>query len=337
MDQFRNHPLYRKHNIDSAINSLWEFYKKKFLSLFIISLCMTLVIQYISTIINFSELQTISDPVILLEKIKDYIVPMLIISVLNLLFIAILQYYIIYNPLDSSINIFSAALNSIKYFIPYLIIMVLLAFAGSVAIALGLLALIIGVFFSILYIMTLYLFILPILMVEGTNIANAISRTIKLTHTNFWSNIGWVAVFIIILIVLSVILSGIILLPFTGNFVKSIVNPDNATNLMKIADNPFFIILSAIVSALTLPLMPIFSCIMYFNGRAGEEQEQTSSPVNPENDKVRVEDLYAKPYSDDHPDNPDNMENRSVRVEDLYAKPYSDDHPDNPEKNKSKE
>jgi hypothetical protein len=33
---------------------------------------------------------------------------------------------------------------------------------------------------------------------------------------------------------------------------------------------------------------------------------QEISPEDPEYTKVRVEDLYAKPYSDDHPDNPDN-------------------------------
>ena len=53
MDQFSSHPLYRRHNIDSAMSSLWEFYKKKFLSLFVISLVMSLVIQYASTITKF--------------------------------------------------------------------------------------------------------------------------------------------------------------------------------------------------------------------------------------------------------------------------------------------
>ena len=66
-------------------------------------------------------------------------VPILIISLINLLFTTILQYYIIYNPLDSENNIFVSVLKSLKYFIPYLIIMVLLAFAGSIAIVLGLL------------------------------------------------------------------------------------------------------------------------------------------------------------------------------------------------------
>jgi hypothetical protein len=51
--------------------------------------------------------------------------------------------------------------------------------------------------------------------------------------------------------------------------------------------------------------MPVFATILYFNGRAGEEQNQTAVPENPEDNRVRVEDLYAKPYSDDHPDNPE--------------------------------
>ena len=78
MDQFSNHPLYRRHNIDSAMNSLWDFYKKKFLSLFIMSLVMSLVIQYASTLVNMKELSTITDPMVLLEKLKDFLVPILI-------------------------------------------------------------------------------------------------------------------------------------------------------------------------------------------------------------------------------------------------------------------
>ena len=304
MDLFSKHPLYRRHNIDSAISSLWEFYKKKFLSLFIISLVMSLVMQYASTLVNIKELSSITDPMLLLEKIKGFIIPILVISLINLLFTTILQYYIIFNPVDAENTIFISIVRSLKYFIPYLIIMVLLAFAGTIAIVLGIFVLIIGAFFAMLYVVTLYLFILPVMMAEGTNIGSTITRTIKLTHKNFWSNIGWVAVFIIIMLVISVVFSGIILLPFTGSFIKTIVNPDDASKLVDVTSKPLFIILSAIVSAFTLPVMPIFACILYFNGKAGEEQIQPIPTIDPENNKVRVEDLYAKPYSDDHPDNP---------------------------------
>jgi hypothetical protein len=305
MDLFSKHPLYRRYNIDNAMSSLWEFYKKKFLALFIISLVMSLVMQYASTLVNMKELSAITDPMILLEKIKGFIIPILVISFINLLFTTILQYYIIFNPVDSENTIFISIVKSLKYFVPYLIIMVLLAFAGTIAIVLGIFVLIIGAFFAMLYIVTLYLFILPVMMVEETNIGSTITRTIKLAHKNFWSNIGWVAVFIIIMLVISVVFSGIILLPFTGSFIKTIVNPEDASKLVDVASKPLFIILSAIVSAFTLPVMPIFACILYFNGKAGEEQIQPIPTIDPENSKVRVEDLYAKPYSDDHPENPE--------------------------------
>jgi len=305
MDQFSSHPLYRRHSIDSAMNSLWEFYKKKFLALFIMSLVMSLVMQYASSLVNMKELSSITDPMVLLEKIRGLLLPILIISLINLFFTTILHYYVIFNPINNENTVFTSIINSVKYFIPYLIIMILLAFAGSIAIILGIFVLIVGAFFAMLYVVTLYLFILPVMMIEGANIGSTITRTIKLVHRNFWSNIGWVSVFIIIMLVVSVIFSGIILLPFTGSFVKTILNPEDATKLIDVTSKPLYIILSAIVSALILPLMPIFACILYFNGKAGEEQIQPISTVNPENERVSVEDLYAKPYSEDHPDNPE--------------------------------
>jgi hypothetical protein len=51
--------------------------------------------------------------------------------------------------------------------------------------------------------------------------------------------------------------------------------------------------------------MPIFAAILYFNGKAGEDQAEPILVSDPENNRVRVEDLYAKPYSDDHPENPE--------------------------------
>lgn len=306
MDQFSNHPLYRRYNIDSVMNCLWDFYKKRFLTLFLMSFIMSLVIQYASTMINIKELQEITDPMVMLEKMKEYIGPILIICLINLLFTTIIQYYILYNPVDSENNIFNSIIRSLKYYIPFLIMMVLLGLVGSIAIALGIIAFVIGVFFSFLYIMTLYFFILPILMVEGSNIGSAISRTFKLAHRNFWTNIGWVSVFAIILIVISLIFSGIMLLPFTGSFIKTLTNPESASAIADYSVKPLYIILSSIASALTFPLMPIFSSILFFNSKAVEEQNQIITGEDSENNRVRVEDLYAKPFSDDHPDNPDN-------------------------------
>jgi hypothetical protein len=290
------------------MNSLWEFYKKKFLALFIASLAMSLMIQYASSIVNLKDLSSTTDPMLMLEKIKGLLLPILIISLLNLLFTNILQYYVIFNPIDSENSFFNSITRSLKYFLPYVIIMVLLAFAGSIAIILGIFVLVVGAFFAMLYVVTIYLFILPVMMVEQVNIGTTITRTITLTHKHFWTNIGWVAVFIIVMLVISVIFSGIILLPFSGSFINTLLKPEAAAEAVDVTTKPLFIILSAIVGALTLPLMPIFACILYFNGKAGEDQIQVIPVPEPENTKVRVEDLYAKPYSEDHPDNPEKKE-----------------------------
>jgi len=304
MDQINNHPLYRIHTIDSAMSSLWDFYTKRFISLFLISFVMGLALQYLSSLIkiDIADYQTFNIDEMMLE-LREYLWPMLIISLSGLLFTTVLHYYIIYNPLDPNNNIFRCLLKALRYFIPYLIILVFLAVAGSFALFLGLLVVVIGILFAAIYILTLYLFILPVMMVEGPSIANTISRTITLSHRNFWANIGWTAVFVIIILVLSTVLSGFILLPFTGSFLKAFSDPGEAASLMEITQKPLYIILSALISAVTMPLMPIFACILYFNGRAREEKKYyQEAPEDEGGDKVRVEDLYSKPLPEDDKD-----------------------------------
>lgn len=303
MDQLKNHPLFLKHNIDSAMNSLWGFYKNNFLVLFTASFLMSLVIQYASSLLNMNELQGITEPSELIEKIRNLIMPLMLVSVINLFFSAIIHYYVIYNPVDADKNIFVSILDTLRYFIPYLIILVLLSFAGSIAIVAGIFIFIVGAFFAFLYIMTLYLFILPVMMIEGPHIGNTIGRVLRLVHRSLWPNLGWVGVFLILLIVISVILSGLALIPFSGNFMKAVFSPDQAQNMADFAKSPVYIILSALANALTFPLIPIFALILYFNGKASEEQVQTIS--KPEEVKVRVEDLYAKPYQEDNPEEPE--------------------------------
>ena len=298
MNDFSGHPLFRRHTIDSAIGSLWEFYKSRFTSLFLISFFMSLVMQYSSTLIDLKELQSITDPQEMLLKMKDYLLPMLAVSLISLLFTTILHYYVLYHPVDPGNTLLVCAIHSLKYYLPYLVIIILLAFAGSAAIVLGLIALVIGVFFALLYIFMIFLFILPVMMVEGPNIGHTIVRSLRLAHRNFWPNMGWSAVFLVILIVISVILSGLILLPFTGSFMRAIVTQD-AGSAVDFATRPSFILLSAAANALTFPLLPIFASILYFHGKAGEEYRLSGSEADEPAGNVRVEDLYAKPWQDD--------------------------------------
>jgi hypothetical protein len=260
-----------------------------------------------SSLFDFARLYSVDpmDPVEMIEEVKKAILPWFAIVAVVLILTIILHYYVIYKPVDSSLNIFLAAYKSLKYIIPYIIIFILLIFFMMIAMIVGLLALIIGVFFTMLYVFMVQLFILPTLMVEGTNIGNAIVRTFTLSHRRFWPNLGWTAVYILLIMVAYIILSTLILLPFSGSFFKILTNPADAGEAMNFMTNPWYIILSAVISALFTPLMPIFSTILYFNGKAREEDILSPASVSNEPDKVRVEDLYAKPYSDDHPENPE--------------------------------
>lgn len=128
MNNFTEHPLYGKNNADSAISALWGFYKKHFLFLFSVSLILSFITSYVSAGMNINEIQSVTDPQEILLKMKEYIMPMLIISLISLFFSTILHYYVIYYPLDSERSISECCVKSLRYFIPYLIMVVLLSF-----------------------------------------------------------------------------------------------------------------------------------------------------------------------------------------------------------------
>lgn len=300
MDQIKNHPLYRKHNIDSAMNALWEFYKNRFIVLFLISLVMSGIIQYATSFTDIKDIQTITDPVEMLEKMKGLLLPIAIFAVVSLFFSTILHYYVLHRPLEEGNGILNALLKSARYFIPYLIIMIILSFVGAVAIILGIMALIIGVFFSLTYIIMIYFFVMPVMMVEDSNIDVTIARTIKLAHRNFWPNMGWTAVFIILFVIVSIVLSGLVLLPFAGSFISAFANPEDTSKIVTLPTDPLFLFLSSAVNALTLPLFPIFAYILYFNGRAQEDNMNIQTGSDNVEYKVRVEDLYAKPRDEEN-------------------------------------
>jgi hypothetical protein len=308
MEQFSGHPLFKRHTIDSVMGSMWEFYKKKFIPLFLVALVMSFITQFASSLIDFKELQSITDPEVMLTKIREYIWPMVLISVMNLLFFTILQYYVMYNPLNSDNNLLRSVIRALRYYIPYLILMVLFVFVASFILFLGILALIVGVFFAGLYVATVYFFILPVMMGEGPNIASTISRTMRLAHKRFWPNMGWTAVFILVIVVSSIILSGLVLLPFTGSFLKVISNPGDVTQAMDFVKNPLYLILSGVVSALIYPFYPIFSTILYFNGLAFEENQTGKElPESDDDKKIKVEDLYSAPPEKEDLKGPENQ------------------------------
>ena len=286
--------------MDSAMNALWEFYKSRFLTLFLVSLVMSAVLQYATMFIDIKSLQSITDPNLILQKLRSYMVPMIIIMIISMLFNTILHYFVLHKPLDPSYNIFRCLFRSLRYFVPYLAVMIVFSCLGAIAVVLGFFVFVVGAIFAVVWIALLSFYLLPVMMVEEANIPNTFIRTVKLAYSGFWPNMGWTAIFIIIYIIISLILSGIVLLPFAGSFIKTFANPQDTSNIVNLPTDPLFLLLSSAVNALTLPLFPIFAFIMYFNGRAREENVMMAADSKVTEPKITVEDLYAKPRDENN-------------------------------------
>lgn len=295
MTEYGKHPLNKKYDLDTALTSLWEFYKKWFGSLFTISFVFSLIITFISGRLNVSDIYSVTDPEEMMAIIRAMVGPYALLMVLTFIFALILQYYIIRKPVEPENNIVSIGTRGIiKFILPLLVLNIILAVFAVFAILFGLLLLFIGALFAIVYVVLLYAFISPVLMIENKNIGDTITTTIRLAHKSFWPNIGWVTVFIIIVMVISFILGALSMIPFGGSFFRTITNPENASELLEITRKPSFIIINSLANAITMPLLPIFSLILYFNARSGETGEVISEKdKGKDSGPVRVEDLYG--------------------------------------------
>jgi len=292
MNQFSIHPLYRKHDLDSVMTSLFSFYKNHFLALFLAVFVGNLATQFLTTSIDFTKLLGMTDPFEIMAEFKTWLWPILGILVISLLLTLTLQYFVIYKPVKDEVNIFNSIYKSLKYLLPYIVIGIIFIFFATFAVIAGLIVFIIGVLFSMLYLFMVSLFILPTLMAEGNNIGNALGRIFTLSHRHFGSNLGWTAIIFLIIIVGSLILSSLVMIPFSVNFFKILTNPAEASEALSFMSNPLFLILSALTGSILQPLTPILGAILYFNAKAREDDTQTLSEGIAEPDKIKVEDLY---------------------------------------------
>lgn len=295
MLDYTKHPLNKRYDLDSALTSIWEFYKKWFGSLMLISFVFSLITSYLTGRINISEMYSVDEADEMMAILRSMIGPYLLIILFAFVFGLILHYYVIRKPVDPDSNIFSIGAKGIaKFFLPLLVLNIMLAVFAVFAVTFGILLLFIGALFATVYIVMIYAFISPVLMIEDKGIGDTLTTTIRLAHKHFWPNMGWVSIFIIILMVISFILGAIIMIPFGGSFIKTIINPENASGLLDMTSKPSFIILNAIVNALTMPLFPIFSLVLYFNSRSDNIGEVITDDSTGDNgNPVKIEDLYS--------------------------------------------
>ena len=166
---------------------------------------------------------------------------------------------------------------------------------------LGALLLVIGMFFALPYIMIFFAITTPVMIIENRSIGETITRIIQLVHKKFWPNMGWISVYLLLVVFFSFIVSALIMLPFSGSLFKSIADPESASELMGLSKSPIFILLSSLTGALTTPFLPILGLILYFNNSSDSSVDinHHGSDDNDGKVKVKVKNQKASSKKDD--------------------------------------
>lgn len=289
MNNYQNHPLTGAVDLDSAFNKLWYFYKKYFTGLYIISVAGSLLSSMFISGLDLASLQTTTDPAEMLEIMKGFAGPYTLTLLVALVLSVLLHVWVLERPAGEA-NFTSALLKkSLIALVPYLVAMIIFGVMAMMLVSIGIVLLVLPGLFAIFYMATVGVFVMPVILTETRSPLEALTRSFKLAHKNLWPNIGWVIVVILILIVASLILGALVMLPFTGSFIKSIANPEEASAMFDMARNPVYIGLSALTSGLVTPVMPILAFLLYFRNRGDELAVEVTT--NDDN-TVKVEDLY---------------------------------------------
>jgi len=141
----------------------------------------------------------------------------------------------------------------------------------------GVLLFIVGMFAAMVYLAAVFTPTSALLIVEEVNPLEAITGSFKLVHKDLWKTLGYIVVFYILYFVIGIILSSIIMAPFAGNFLE-FLSPETPTEIAKTTNSllsnisPAYILISSATSAVTTPLVPIFSILIYFNLKSGQEK-----------------------------------------------------------------
>ena len=287
------HPLQGARDIDSAMNLIWAFYTKNFVVLFVLSFVLSLLSQFLMQASGFSEIQTATTPEEMLEIFTGIYPKLIIIGLVSLIFNLFLGFFVYHYPGMRMSAIITSLGKTLKSFLPYLVIMIIFSFLGLIGLFVGIFALVVGAFFVLIYLVALFALLIPVVVVEDLHIGETMGRAFSLTNKRFWPNMGWTSVFMLILIVVSMVLSALVLLPFTGSFIKSLTNPEEASAIIELSSNPAFLIASSVVDALTRPFLILLGFTMYY---AGVDAFKRPMPLKEEGENgPSVDDLYSKP------------------------------------------
>lgn len=274
MIDIKNHSLFKDMEVDSVLTNVFRIYLKKFVTLFIYSFVAVFLMQLVFYQLGFWEMYKVSftDTEDFLRIYSQLMGKIAIVSVTSIVIYGVLNSflvnYLIKGDLDPSLSSGEIFGESVKkyaiHMIFFLILSTLILIAGMFV---GIIAFIIGMFFALIYLGTVLIPGGTIVVAEDKNAIEAIGRTFKLVHKDFWPVLGSLVLFVLIMILISLVLTAVMAIPFVISFID---NWGEVENVAEMFNTNFYdigiwsVILNSLVSAATYPLYAIISVVLYF-------------------------------------------------------------------------
>ncbi len=283
---YKDFPFYRRTNLERLFNDAYEVYRALFGWLFFFSFLFLVLTQTLSGYLlgdNMSSLdQFMQDPTDLNAALQFYkgLLPLFFIQLfLNSFLYVFLGYFIIARYLEPERGLGGIAVRSLtKYYIRFLFVTFLAYLILTFGTLIGFLALIIGSLVALAFLGTSLSVALPVLLVEDTGIFQTIGRSFRLVLKDFWSVFGYLLIFGLIYILMGMIFNALSMAPYASSFLRELFHPaaqDAAASLgtFQMMTKPLYVILNAFFSALLLPLVPLFSILIYFHLKYIEDEK----------------------------------------------------------------
>jgi hypothetical protein len=147
---------------------------------------------------------------------------------------------------------------------------------GTVA---GIFIFIIGFLVAFAYLGTVLFPGAAIVVAEEKNALEAIRRAFVLVHKDFWPTLGAMVLFVIMMILISIVVSALMSVPFVIIFFDNWSETGNIFESFKMQNydvGMWTVLLNSLVSALTYPFYAIFSVVLYFKLKYKEDQESVA-------------------------------------------------------------
>jgi len=284
MDNLKKHSLYRPMEIEAIFSHVFTIYKNKFIPLFLSGFIAFFLIQFLIYNLGITQIYTITDPEEMIKELSGFMGVMWIVVAATVIIYGLLNAFfvnlILKNEGEHQLTSGKLFMESLQKYSIHMIFFLLLSgiivTLGTVA---GIFIFIIGFLIAFAYLGTVLFPGAAIVVAEEKNALEAIRRAFVLVHKDFWPTLGAMVLFVIMMILISIVVSALMSVPFVIIFFDNWSETGNIFESFKMQNydvGMWTVLLNSLVSALTYPFYAIFSVVLYFKLKYKEDQESVA-------------------------------------------------------------